>query len=402
MSAEILKTIAGEVCNEAANELLRLKNLAKSLKDQSESLDKSISDAFRVIAIDQITHNRSKLGREVATILEKRDHIIREIENRLSYENSHVADYSNMLSKVDFKLDAEIKSIQQNLLDNAHYQQLILKLTKLIESTDSIEDNMSSVIQEMEEKRAEYQADIVFSYLLNKYYDKPAYTGRGVEKYFDKRLAAKYQYQDNYSNYSTICRVIDAANNRADETHAEIEKIKLEVARIEQESSLSGEVESLRGNRDRLHQKIQKATSARDAISDELIEFNAQSDDLFCKALDITISLITKFAIEALRKMVSCTPTEDDNRALETVLGIRNTLSSIELRIIEQESNIKVAEKSLKRAENIYQWLSEYPESTGFNDSVKIENIKSLINKAVSGGWYQGEVMESVSKLLAR
>lgn len=402
MSAEQIKTIAGEIHTEALAELSRLKSIVTFLKDQSETIEKSLDDYFKVIAICQIMHNRSKLGHKVIGILGERDQRIREIEKRLAYESTHVSDYESMLSKINFKLDAACRIVQQELLQDAYYQQLKLKISNLIESSHFIEGNMSIVIQEMEEKRAEYDADIVFSYLLKKGYNTPAYNAKRVERYFDNRLAEKYDYGNNFLNYSTINRVVDAASKKAGEVHAEIRSLTTEVESIEQRNPHNDEIKELRISRDKLEEKIKKSKTTRNSISDELLEYSAQSDDLFCDALITVTNLIKNFAIEAIIKMVSLTPPGKDDSALEELVKIRNEISLLNERINNEEGQIKLSERTVKRAKSVSEWVGAFADSNQLSEPIKKDEARLIISKAVYEGWYQSELTESLSRTFSR
>lgn len=226
---------------------------------------------------------------------------------------------NQLKNELKYKQDVEAFETQKAISERAHQKLIVAQ-------------------QERDEKSQLYLNDPLFSYLWQRQFGTPDYTGSGVTRWLDGWVARLCKYQESRPNFTRLNEIPDWLSTHAEHTEAEADAAKRALEEAERAALDAAGVQDKRAEADAVFARIasidtnMRAAETRHAVLAEQ-HANAQqgADGPAEEARKLLESGLRRMSFPDLRQLAAETVTLDDDKIVDRLIKLRTEEMSLEL-----------------------------------------------------------------------
>lgn len=318
-----------------------------------------------------------------------------EVEAQRSTLETSRSDLQNQLTAAAQAIDDAEVTAQERLAGDETYQQQVRRATEAERVAVHADEKATQSEQEQGAKSKSYRADPLFMYLWARKYGTSEYTGRGLIRWLDGKVARLIGYSDARANFARLTelplRLREHADRVGEKADAEFEELK----RLDEQSLVAAGVPELEEAHDRIAEQIEDvdkqigaSAAAGQAKLAELETFAKGQDETYKLALGYLSSEFGRDDVKALRRDATATPSPEDDVIVARLLD----LAVARERLGDTVDELKdVAEANRERLGELEEIRREFasrnydaPGSTFANDNVFGTVLSQLLRGALT------------------
>ncbi|MGE8067084.1 hypothetical protein [Pseudomonas sp. NPDC089569] len=284
----------------------------------------------------------------------------------------------------------------QALSVDAGYIQLLKARDTDREGFNAFKTVHDEIETECSQKLKAFEQAPLFMYLINSKYGADEYKGRFLVRYLDNWLAARINFQGNFTSYQTLVAMKDATKVRLSELKdamdASDELLTDTVKRAQNAAGVDQQQTELTDVQDR----IQGYKTRANSIHKLLGGFALKTDQHFQIAEQMMLGSLKMKSREELQRLVKTTTSNVDDEIARRISGLQEQLVAHHATIPALEASRQLAANNYERAKDLERTLrsSDYTNSNyRYRDDLDFD---SLVLGYMAGHYSRAGVADEV------
>lgn len=365
---EALESVAAEAVAEAADAAERRESTERAVREIAERLE----TRFNELAIEFVPDlDRGTISETLATgrselieIADRRDRRLRELDARrvrLADElrsrdaDWAAADAEATAAKTAF--DAKRQEIEAYLAADADYQQMLAGIDTARRRLEADRARLAEVKLDAEEKRPEYDADRLFTYLRDRDYGGPEYRHGGIVARLDRWVARLIDFPALSASYRFLTDVPELMEQEIERRNAELDElvgqsldaIKMAERRFGLEP-LQRAAESSAKEAERRAERRDRTAEQIDDLTEQIEAIRSQEGGFYATAIERYSQTLAQSGDRVLATEASETATLTDDDLVADIRILRGRLTDEE-RVADEA--VAQSERLQKRADDL-------------------------------------------------
>jgi len=253
------------------------------------------------------------------------------------------------------------------------------------EQAAAARDKAERAEAERADKRAPYDADPLFAYLLAAGYGTSAYRGGALARWGDAKVADLIGFEELRRDYRMLVEIPDRLRAHAERLEAAAEEAQARREAIERAALVAAGIEALERAEDDAREALEEAQAALARIGASLEAARAQAsgenDPELAQALAILAEAIARDDVRRLEADAARTPSPEDDRLVSEIATARRGVAAGEERVRTMRSEHARAKQRSDEAE---QALKRYDGATYDQRAGRFDN-GAMIGAALEG-----------------
>ena len=408
--------IVEQTIDRARGEEVRLDAALQSATDEAARLRAERMEAFRnlarlkldALARGEIDTRVDAIERRAVELLERRKRALQElsdsrqhhaqvVQRAQSARHSRAAELEEALSElqdVRSRVEAEVRV-------SSSWASQRTRVEELARTAEQAEKKATQAEADREEKRKPYEADPLFTYLWRRHFGTSAYRGRGLTRFFDRRVAALVGYDRARANYALLNEIPVRLRAHADRVMQDLAREKTRLKEIEKAALTAAGNDTVQARVAEAKAKLDSAEGTLAKASQALAQIErqhdraAEDDALYRDAVELLAKSDAAQDLQALYQAAIRTSDPKDESIIKRIETLEAGIGRAEAEL----GNIRREKKELAaRRRQIERERDEF-RRRGYDNPFGTfgnERVLATVLGGVLGGILQGTVLRDV------
>ncbi|MBW2487603.1 MAG: hypothetical protein JRE72_09295, partial [Deltaproteobacteria bacterium] len=347
---------------ETANQqLIKVRN---QLAQEYRGLAKFRLDA---LAAGKLIAQMDDTDRTVLKLLERRSQAVAKLEREIEQSLATQAELEDERSRLGRRRDELLKQIdeaaaeiKEQLGRQDAYRELEEKAAEESRRAERAQKKAAQAEADREEKGKPYRQDPLFMYLWKRRYLTPDYSGGGLTRMLDGRVARMINYADAHSNYYMLTELPLRLREHADRQERLAAQ---EVQKLRDMEAVALEVEPITKNNDLL-QSVQKSLEESEArieaeekrhasLLEQRSAHASGSDELSRQAIELQVSEIKNDSLTNLYMQAKMTNNPDDDVIVNRIRELQEEEERLLAEVQNLQSQIHQQQKNYREIDEL-------------------------------------------------
>jgi hypothetical protein len=347
---------------ETANQqLIKVRN---QLAQEYRGLAKFRLDA---LAAGKLIAQMDDTDRTVLKLLERRSQAVAKLEREIEQSLATQAELEDERSRLGRRRDELLKQIdeaaaeiKEQLGRQDAYRELEEKAAEESRRAERAQKKAAQAEADREEKGKPYRQDPLFMYLWKRRYLTPDYSGGGLTRMLDGRVARMINYADAHSNYYMLTELPLRLREHADRQERLAAQ---EVQKLRDMEAVALEVEPITKNKDLL-QSVQKSLEESEArieaeekrhasLLEQRSAHASGSDELSRQAIELQVSEIKNDSLTNLYMQAKMTNNPDDDVIVNRIRELQEEEERLLAEVQNLQSQIHQQQKNYREIDEL-------------------------------------------------
>ncbi|WP_029031299.1 hypothetical protein [Salinarimonas rosea] len=233
--------------------------------------------------------------------------------------------------------DALEARVEEEIAGNAAWAEANATLASLAEQAAAARAKAERAESERADKRAPYDADPLFAYLLARGFGTSAYRGGGFARWGDGKVADLIGFEELRRDYRMLVEIPDRLRAHAERLDAEAADAEARREAIEREALVAAGIAPLEAAEETAREALEEAERVLAEIGARLAEARAEAsgenDPELARALAILSDAIARDDVRRLEAEAARTPSPEDDRLVADIADARRAVVEAEERV---------------------------------------------------------------------
>jgi hypothetical protein len=347
---------------ETANQqLIKVRN---QLAQEYRGLAKFRLDA---LAAGKLIAQMDDTDRTVLKLLERRSQAVAKLEREIEQSLATQAELEDERSRLGRRRDELLKQIdeaaaeiKEQLGRQDAYRELEEKAAEESRRAERAQKKAAQAEADREEKGKPYRQDPLFMYLWKRRYLTPDYSGGGLTRMLDGRVARMINYADAHSNYYMLTELPLRLREHADRQERLAAQ---EVQKLRDMEAVALEVEPITKNKELL-QSVQKSLEESEArieaeekrhasLLEQRSAHASGSDELSRQAIELQVSEIKNDSLTNLYMQAKMTNNPDDDVIVNRIRELQEEEERLLAEVQNLQSQIHQQQKNYREIDEL-------------------------------------------------